>query len=188
TSPASSAPPAPASPGSRPAIRCTGSPGSSRAAPSPKPSSPASLTWRRCPPGCPSSRPPAWLPRPSWPGAGSSTAPTSRPASGCTGGVGEAVVQLARMCGATVAGTCSLASLPRARELGVDPVYDYAATSPADLADLRGAFDVVFDTNGTLPVGAAMRMLTKTGVFLDINATPAKFLHAALARRHKIFF
>jgi len=108
--------------------------------------------------------------------------------NGCTGGVGEAVVQLARMCGATVAGTCSLASLPRARELGADPVYDYAATSPADLADLRGAFDVVFDTNGTLPVGAAMRMLTKTGVFLDINATPAKFLHAALARRHKIFF
>jgi NADPH:quinone reductase-like Zn-dependent oxidoreductase len=108
--------------------------------------------------------------------------------NGCTGGVGEAVVQLASLRGATVAGTCSLASLSRARELGVDPVYDYAATSPADLPDLRGAFDVVFDTNGTLPVGAAMRMLTKTGVFLDINASPAKFLHAALARRHKIFF
>jgi NADPH:quinone reductase-like Zn-dependent oxidoreductase len=107
--------------------------------------------------------------------------------NGCTGGVGEAVVQLASLRGATVAGTCSLASLSRARELGVDPVYDYAATSPADLPDLRGAFDVVFDTNGTLPVGAAMRMLTKTGVFLDINASPAKFLHAALARRHKIF-
>jgi NADPH:quinone reductase-like Zn-dependent oxidoreductase len=108
--------------------------------------------------------------------------------NGCTGGVGEAVVQLARLRGATVAGTCSLASLPRARELGVDPVYDYAATSPADLPDLRGAFDVVFDTNGTLAVRAAMRMLTKTGVFLDINASPAKFVHAALARRHKIFF
>ena len=108
--------------------------------------------------------------------------------NGCTGGVGEAVVQLARLRGATIAGHCSLASLPRARELGVDPVYDYAATSPADLPDLRGAFDVVFDTNGTLAVRAAMRMLTKTGVFLDINASPAKFLHAALARRHKIFF
>ena len=108
--------------------------------------------------------------------------------NGCTGGVGEAVVQLARLRGATVAGTCSLASLPRARELGVDPVYHYAATSPADLPDLHGAFDVVFDTNGTLPVRAAMRMLTRTGVFLDINASPAKFLHATLARRHKIFF
>jgi NADPH:quinone reductase-like Zn-dependent oxidoreductase len=108
--------------------------------------------------------------------------------NGCTGGIGEAVVQLARMRGATVTGSCSAASLPRARQLGVDPVYDYAASSPAELPDLHGAFDVVYDTNGTLPIRAAMRMLTKTGVFLDINATPAKFLHAALARRHKIFF
>lgn len=108
--------------------------------------------------------------------------------NGCTGGVGEAVVQLARMRGATVTGSCSAASLPRARQLGVDPVYDYAATSPADLTDLHGAFDVVYDTSGTLPVRAAMRMLTKTGVFLDINATPARFIHAALSRRHKIFF
>jgi NADPH:quinone reductase-like Zn-dependent oxidoreductase len=46
----------------------------------------------------------------------------------------------------------------------------------------------VYDTSGTLPVRAAMRMLTKTGVFLDINATPARFIHAALSRRHKIFF
>lgn len=108
--------------------------------------------------------------------------------NGCTGGVGEAVVQVARMRGATVTGTCSLASLPRARQLGVDPVYDYAATSPAELPDLHGAFDVVYDTNGTLPVRTAMRMLTKTGVFLDINASPAKFLHSAFVRRHKIFF
>ena len=70
----------------------------------------------------------------------------------------------------------------------MDPVYDYAATNLAALPDLHGTFDVVFDTNGTLPVRTAMRMLTKTGVFLDINASPAKFLHAALARRHKIFF
>jgi hypothetical protein len=30
-------------------------------------------------------------------------------------------------------------------------------------------------------------MLNATGVFLDINATPAKFLHSAFRRRHKIF-
>ncbi|MFC9688777.1 NAD(P)-dependent alcohol dehydrogenase [Kribbella sp. NPDC056951] len=110
--------------------------------------------------------------------------------NGATGGVGEAVVQVARMVGATVAGSTGTASVVRARELGVEPVYDYTGLGAAELAQLQaGAFDVVFDTSGTLPVRTAMRMLRKSGVFLDINATPAKFLHAAVnRRRHKIFF
>ena len=110
--------------------------------------------------------------------------------NGATGGVGEAVVQVARMLGADVVGTTSADFLTRARELGVDPVYDYASTGPSELAQLHaGAFDVVYDTSGTLPVKTAMRMLNKSGVFLDINASPAKFLHSALHRRqHKIFF
>ncbi|MFG1687504.1 NAD(P)-dependent alcohol dehydrogenase [Nonomuraea sp. NPDC049269] len=104
--------------------------------------------------------------------------------NGCTGGVGEAAVQVARMLGADIAGSCSAASASRARELGVTTVYDYATF---DLSELRGIFDVVYDTSGTLPVKTAMRMLNTAGVFLDINATPAKFLHAAFNRRHKIF-
>lgn len=107
--------------------------------------------------------------------------------NGCTGGVGEAVVQVARMLGAEVVGTCRADAAERARSLGVSQVFNYATTDVAGVAELRGAFDAVFDTAGTLPVKTAMRMLKKTGVFLDINATPAKFLHAALARRHKIF-
>ncbi|MFE2972387.1 NAD(P)-dependent alcohol dehydrogenase [Streptomyces sp. NPDC059340] len=108
--------------------------------------------------------------------------------NGATGGVGEAVVQLAKALGAHVTGTSSPASMERARDLGVDRAYDYTNTAPADQAEFQGAFDVVYDTNGSLPVRTAMRMLNKTGVYLDINATPAKFAHAALARRHKIFF
>ncbi|MEV0407624.1 NAD(P)-dependent alcohol dehydrogenase [Actinoallomurus sp. NPDC050550] len=104
--------------------------------------------------------------------------------NGCTGGIGQAVVQVARMRGADIAGSCSAASASRARELGVAAVYDYATS---DLSGLRGVFDVVYDTSGALPVKTAMRMLNTTGVFLDINATPAKFLHSAFNRRHKIF-
>ncbi|MPY59659.1 NAD(P)-dependent alcohol dehydrogenase [Streptomyces spongiae] len=107
---------------------------------------------------------------------------------GATGGVGEAVVQVARMLGARVAGSTGAASVERARDLAVEPVFDYARTDLEKKDDLRGAFDVVFDTSGALPVKTAMRMLKKGGVFLDINAGPAKFLHAALIRRHKIFF
>ncbi|MFD4600865.1 NAD(P)-dependent alcohol dehydrogenase [Streptomyces sp. NPDC058464] len=108
--------------------------------------------------------------------------------AGATGGVGEAVVQVARMLGARVAGSTGAASVERAHDLAVEPVFDYARTDLEQHDDLHGAFDVVFDTSGSLPVGTAMRMLKKDGVFLDINATPAKFLHAALIRRHKIFF
>jgi len=93
------------------------------------------------------------------------------------------------MLGADVAGSSSSGSRDRARELGVDPVYDYASTDLSKTAELQGAFDVVYDTSGTLPVKAAMRMPNKTGVLLDINATPAKFVHSALnRRRHRIFF
>lgn len=105
--------------------------------------------------------------------------------AGCTGGVGEAAVQIARLRGATVDGSCSAAQQPRARDLGVAEVNDYATYDPALSA---GAYDVVYDTAGTLPVKTAMQMLTKHGTFLDINATPRKFLHSALVRRHKIFF
>ncbi|MFI6700215.1 NAD(P)-dependent alcohol dehydrogenase [Streptomyces sp. NPDC050509] len=108
--------------------------------------------------------------------------------NGATGGVGEAVVQLAHALGATVTGTSGPTSIHRARALGIDRVYDYTAADPADQAELQGAFDVVFDTNGFLPVKTAMRLLNKTGVYLDINATPAKFAHAAFIHRHKIFF
>lgn len=91
------------------------------------------------------------------------------------------------MLGADVAGSCSAASASRARELGVSTIYDYATCDLSELPDLRGVFDVVYDTSGTLPVKTAMRMLNTAGVFLDINATPAKFPHAAFHRRHKIF-
>lgn len=39
--------------------------------------------------------------------------------NGCTGAVGEATVQLAKMFGATVAGTCSAQAMQRARDLDV---------------------------------------------------------------------
>src|SRR5204862_1243368 len=39
--------------------------------------------------------------------------------NGCSGAVGEAAVQLARMLGATVSGSCSAQAMQRARDLGV---------------------------------------------------------------------
>jgi NADPH:quinone reductase-like Zn-dependent oxidoreductase len=105
--------------------------------------------------------------------------------NGCTGSVGEAVVQLARMLGAKVSGSCGADSMRRAQDLNVFPIYDYRQT---DLATIDGRFDVVYDTAGTMPVSSGLRLLEGNGVLLDIHATPGKFLRAFLNRKLKLFF
>lgn len=105
--------------------------------------------------------------------------------NGCTGSVGEAVVQLAQMRGAQVSGSCGTASMRRAQDLNVFPIHDYRQT---DLAAIDGRFDVVYDTAGTLPVGTGLRLLKHNGVLLDIHATPGKFFRAFLNRKLKLFF
>jgi len=67
--------------------------------------------------------------------------------NGCAGSVGEAVVQLARLFGAQVAGSCSGASVDRAVNSSVEPVYDYQRTAPASI---RERFDVVYDTSAKM--------------------------------------
>lgn len=102
--------------------------------------------------------------------------------NGCTGAVGEAAVQIARMLGATVSGTCSTAAMPRAKAVGLRQVYDYRTT---DLARLGDRFDVVYDTAGTIATAVGLGLLREGGVFLDINPTPGKFIRAIFNRRLK---
>ncbi|MBR1179052.1 NAD(P)-dependent alcohol dehydrogenase [Bradyrhizobium sp. KB893862 SZCCT0404] len=102
--------------------------------------------------------------------------------NGCTGAVGEVTVQLARMLGATVAGACGAQAMQRARDLGVEPLFDYRTT---DLSKIRERFDVVYDTAGTMTVAAGLGLLRPGGVYLDINPTPAKFIRAVFNRRLK---
>lgn len=102
--------------------------------------------------------------------------------NGCTGAVGEATVQIARMLGATVAGSCSAGAMARARSLGVETVFDYRAT---DLSKLRQRFDVVYDTAATMTIGAGLGLLDSGGVFLDIDPTPVKFIRSIFNHRLK---
>ncbi|MBB4215394.1 NADPH:quinone reductase-like Zn-dependent oxidoreductase [Rhizobium sp. BK212] len=103
--------------------------------------------------------------------------------NGCTGGVGEAAVQIALMRGATVSGSCSAGAMERARSLGVQTVFDYRTT---DLSTIRGRFDVVYDTAATMPIAVGTGLLREKGRFLDINPTPAKFVRAMFNRRLKV--
>jgi NADPH:quinone reductase-like Zn-dependent oxidoreductase len=102
--------------------------------------------------------------------------------NGCTGAVGESTVQIARMLGATVSGSCSAAAMQEARALGLQDVYDYRTT---DLSMLSERFDVVYDTAATMTTAVGVGLLRKDGVFLDIDPTPAKFLRALVNRKLK---
>lgn len=102
--------------------------------------------------------------------------------NGCAGAVGEATVQVARLHGATVAGTCGAADMERMRALGVQTMFDYRST---DVAAIAGRYDVVYDTAATMSIDQGLRLLNKTGVFLDLNPTPGTFLRSLFNRRLK---
>ena len=103
--------------------------------------------------------------------------------NGCLGAVGMATVQIARLLGATVSGSCSAGAMPRARALGLRNVYDYRTT---DLSKLDERFDVVYDTAATMPTAVGLALLREKGVLLDLDPTPAKFLRSFVTRKLKM--
>lgn len=103
--------------------------------------------------------------------------------NGCAGAVGEAAVQVARLVGAVVSGSCSARDMDRARMLGVATVYDYRTIS---LSSIHLRFDVVYDTAASMKVPDGITMLRPGGVYLDLNPGPGKFLRAFFDRRLKL--
>jgi len=67
--------------------------------------------------------------------------------TGCLGGVGRSAVQIARMRGANMVGSCSASGREEALALGVSEVVDYRTF---DIALYKHRFDVVFDAAGAL--------------------------------------
>lgn len=105
---------------------------------------------------------------------------------GCTGGVGQFVVMVAKALGARVWGVCGGDQSSAARALGCDAVIDHRKQ---DLATLDARFHVVFDTPGALGFAKAAKPLLPRGHFLDLNAKPQAMLtawaaNALRARKH----
>ncbi len=105
--------------------------------------------------------------------------------TGCLGGVGRIAVQIVKMRGAEVAGSCSAARRDEALALGVREVVDYRAF---DANAYRGRFDVVFDTHGALSPRQCGAMLKRGGVALYIVPTPLKMVWSMLSSRHRTIF
>ena len=102
--------------------------------------------------------------------------------NGVLGGVGRATAQLARVRGASVAGSCRDVSDGVARALGVDPVVGF----DFDAAPLTGRFDLVFDTPGTLRKEKAYTLLKHGGRVIDITPTPTKIVRSMLTRKFDV--
>jgi NADPH:quinone reductase-like Zn-dependent oxidoreductase len=106
--------------------------------------------------------------------------------NGCLGGVGRTAVQIARMHGASVAGSCRDSAADEARALGVDPVVGF----DFDPAPLKGRFDLILDTAGTMPIKAARTLLMPGGHIIDINVNPSnmvgKLTRSMVSRDYRI--
>jgi NADPH:quinone reductase-like Zn-dependent oxidoreductase len=105
--------------------------------------------------------------------------------TGCLGGAGRAAVQIAKMRGAEIAGSCSASRRDEALALGVEEVIDYRAFVANTY---RGCFDVVFDTHGALSLKQCGMMLKRGGVALHLVPTPLKMTWSMLSPRHKTIF
>ncbi|MFK0259528.1 zinc-binding dehydrogenase [Streptomyces sp. NPDC090445] len=85
---------------------------------------------------------------------------------GATGGVGVYSVQIAAAAGAEVTGLGGRNHHARLRELGAAHTHYYGDIA---VADLPGAFDIVFDLSGTLHFTGIRRKLTPRGSFVTSN-------------------
>jgi NADPH:quinone reductase-like Zn-dependent oxidoreductase len=105
--------------------------------------------------------------------------------NGAYGGVGQAVVQIAKVLGASVTGRVGPHSLSDAKAMGMDAVLDYTQKIPQNL---NKTFDIVFDCNGSLASSEGDALIRHGGVVIDINPTAYKFIRSLYSPRHKFFF
>ncbi len=80
--------------------------------------------------------------------------------NGASGGVGLAVVQLAKAMGAEVTGTCSPGKMELVKAAGADHVIDYRSQS---IDARKVAYDIIVDTSGQLSFSKASPLLTPKG-------------------------
>jgi NADPH:quinone reductase-like Zn-dependent oxidoreductase len=97
--------------------------------------------------------------------------------NGCTGGVGQFGVMIAKIKSAKVTGTCNASSVDTAKKIGVDMVMDYTKT---DILKSTTKFDVIFDTVGNLNLSDCKAIMSQNSIFLELNPTPMNLFFGSI--------
>jgi NADPH:quinone reductase-like Zn-dependent oxidoreductase len=95
--------------------------------------------------------------------------------SGASGSVGSFAVQLAKRFGAQVTAVCSTSSIDLVRSLGADAVIDY---THEDFTKNGEKYDAILDVTGKVPFPKLKGSLTKSGVYLAVQAGVPDFARA----------
>ncbi len=85
--------------------------------------------------------------------------------NGASGGVGSYAVQIAKILGAEVWGTCSEKNMGYVKELGADNIIDYKKTI---LIDIGQKFDIVFDVVSNSSFAEAKKIMAKGAVYITL--------------------
>ncbi len=88
--------------------------------------------------------------------------------NGASGSVGSYAVQLAAHMGALVTGVASTRNIGLVRSLGAEQVIDY---TQANVLDSGNAYDVVFDTVGSLSASDRKKLLAAGGSFVSTRSS-----------------
>ncbi|MEP7003593.1 MAG: NAD(P)-dependent alcohol dehydrogenase [Chloroflexota bacterium] len=86
--------------------------------------------------------------------------------NGASGGVGTFAIQIAKTLGADVTAVCNTPNLDQARSMGADRVIDYTAD---DFTKGRQRYDVVLDIRSDHSLSATRRVLTRTGMHVQVG-------------------
>ncbi len=97
--------------------------------------------------------------------------------NGATGGVGSFGVQIAKVLGAHVTGTCSKKNVNVCKKLGSAEVFDY---SLEDMNNSGKKFDVFFDAAGRSTFWKSKKFLKRGGVYITTIPGPGVFLSRLL--------
>jgi NADPH:quinone reductase-like Zn-dependent oxidoreductase len=97
--------------------------------------------------------------------------------NGAAGGVGTYAVQIAKVFGAHVTGTCSGTKAALVRELGADHIIDYTKEDPFAR---EGAYDVFLNAVRGAPISRGRRTLRRGGVLVTLTGIPPQAVLATI--------
>jgi NADPH:quinone reductase-like Zn-dependent oxidoreductase len=108
--------------------------------------------------------------------------------NGASGGVGTAMLQIAKYYGAHITAMCSISNIDLVKSLGADVVIDYTSTN---LTEIKETFDVIIDCVDKLSISQALKHLTKNGKLLLVSAGISEMIYGAwisMTRKQKVIF